>query len=220
MKKINMPPKETVIKHSTLLVAYLLVVWGFYRFLVRLPEEIEEVIIKPILWLGPVAYFVKKEKLGVGSLGITTKNLFPSLFWAIGLGAIFTLEGVVINAIKYDTINFNANVGQTAMLIAFGISLFTATSEEITFRGYFYNRMAWVLKNDFVANLFTSFIWGLIHLPISIFWLELSFWGCVGYFLLTFVFGMGAAFIFSRTRNIFSSILLHSMWSWPIILFR
>lgn len=215
-----MPKKEILIKHSTLLVAYLLIVWGFYRFLFRLPEEIEEILIKPILWLVPVIYFTRKEGLGLKSLGITTKNLFPSLFWALGLGAIFAVEGVIINMVKYDSINFSANVGQTALLVAFGISLFTATSEEITFRGYFYNRMAYVMDSDFKANLLTSFIWGLIHVPISIFWLELAPAGVLGFFLLTFVFGMGAAFVFAKTRNVLSSILLHVMWVWPIILFR
>jgi membrane protease YdiL (CAAX protease family) len=31
---------------------------------------------------------------------------------------------------------------------------------------------------------------------------------------------MGSAFIFSRTKNIWGSILLHVLWAWPIILFR
>jgi len=40
------------------------------------------------------------------------------------------------------------------------------------------------------------------------------------YFLLTTLFGIGSAFVFARTRNVFSSILLHVLWEWPIILFR
>lgn len=44
-----MPKKEVAIKHATVLAAYLLIVWGFYRLFFELPEEIEELIIKPIV---------------------------------------------------------------------------------------------------------------------------------------------------------------------------
>lgn len=219
-KSKNVNTKVKYVKHSVILATYLLIVWGFYRFLFRFPEEVEELLIKPILWLIPVYYFVSKEKLGVKSVGITMKNMFPSIYLALGLGAIFVIEGVVINAIKHGAVSFNANVGQVAILSAFGISLATAISEEITFRGYLFTRVAYVTENDWVSNLITSLVWGLIHLPISIFWLDLSFAGVVGFFILTTVFGIGSAFIFSKTRNIASSILLHVLWTWPIILFR
>jgi len=42
----------------------------------------------------------------------------------------------------------------------------------------------------------------------------------LSYLFLVFVFGLGASFVFSRTGNLASSILLHVFWSWPIILFR
>ena len=60
-----MPKKEVVIKNVTILAAYLLVIWGFYRFLFKLPEEVEELFIKPLLWLTPVIYLVRKERSGI-----------------------------------------------------------------------------------------------------------------------------------------------------------
>ncbi len=106
-----MPKKEVAIKHATILSVYLLIVWGFYRFLFKFPEEIEELVIKPILWLGPVVYFLKKEKKGLASIGLTTKNLFPAMYYALALGVIFAIEGVIVNVIKHDAISFNANIG-------------------------------------------------------------------------------------------------------------
>ena len=212
--------KETAIIHVTRLATYLLIVWGFYRFLFRLPEEIEELVIKPLIWLIPVVYYVKKEGLGISSLGITTKKLFPAIYLALGLGALFALEGVLVNAVKYEQIVFNANIGQRALLVSLGLSLATAVSEEITFRGYMYSRLAYALGNEWKANILSSLVWGLIHLPISIFWFELSISGVIGFFLLTTIFGIGSAFIFSKTRNVLSSILLHVLWTWPIVLFR
>jgi len=42
----------------------------------------------------------------------------------------------------------------------------------------------------------------------------------LAYLFFVFVFGFGSAFVFGRSRNLASSILLHVFWSWPIILFR
>lgn len=212
--------KEIAIKHTTQLATFLLIAWGLFRMLFKLDEEIEEFIIKPIVWLIPVFYLVKKEKLGFSSLGITTKNLFPSVYYALGLGALFALEGVVVNIIKHDTISFNANLPEQAFVLALLLSLATAISEEITFRGYIFNRLSYALGNELTANIVSSVVWGLIHIPFAIFWLELDFLGSLGFFILMAVFGVGSAFVFSRTKNVASSILLHMLWAWPIMLFR
>lgn len=215
-----MPKREVAIKHATLLVSYLLVVWGFYRFIFKLPEEVEELLVKPVLWLAPVLYLVKKEKLGVSSLGITGKNLFPSVYLALALGTGFAVEGVLVNFLKYGEFNFSANVGQMAIFASLGLSFATAISEEITFRGYLFNRVWHALGNEWIANFLTSFVWGLIHIPVAIFWWNLSLAGIGGYLILTFIFGVGSAFVFTKTKNVASSILLHVLWAWPIILFR
>lgn len=215
-----MPKKETAIKHATLLAAYLLIVWGFYRFLFKFPEEIEELFIKPIIWLVPVIYFVKKEKLGLSSLGITTKNLFPAIYFALGLGVVFAMEGAIVNSIKYGGFDFSANIGQMAFASSLGLSLATAVTEEITFRGYIFNRVWHALKNETTAILLTSFVWALIHVPVAIFWWKLTLPATLGYLLLTTLFGIGSAYVFAKTKNVFASILLHFLWEWPIILFR
>ena len=212
--------KETAIKHSTIFAAYLLVVWGFYRFLFKLPEEIEELVVKPIIWLLPVFYLVKKEKLSLSSVGITSKNLFPAIYLALALGVVFAIEGVFVNFFKYGGINFGANIGKLAIFPSIGLSFATAISEEISFRGYLFNRVLHALGSEWKANIITSLVWGIIHIPIAIFWWKLSITGLIGYLLLTTIFGVGSAFVFARTKNVASSILLHVLWEWPIVLFR
>jgi membrane protease YdiL (CAAX protease family) len=215
-----MSKKEVFIKHATILAAYLLIVWGFYRLLFKLPEEIEELIIKPVIWLVPVFYFVRKEKLSLSSLGITSKNLFPAIYFALGLGVIFAIEGIVINFVKYEGFDFGANIGEKALLASLGLSFATAISEEISFRGYLFNRVWKALENEWLANIITSFVWALIHVPIAFFVWKLDLVSALTYLFLTTLFGMGSAFVFARTKNVFSSIFLHVLWEWPIILFR
>jgi len=212
--------KDTAIKNATVFAAYLLVVWGFYRLLFKLPDEVEELVLKPIIWLLPLVFLLKKEKMRISSLGITLKNLFPAVYFSLGLGAIFALEAVVVNYTKYGNFVFAANIGEKFILSSIGLSFATAFSEEIAFRGYIFNRVWKALGNEWVANLTTSAAWGLIHVPVAVFVFKLDFPAAVVYLLLTTLFGIGSAFVFARTKNVFGSILLHVLWEWPIILFR
>lgn len=215
-----MPKKEVAIKNATLLAAYLLIVWGFYRILFKLPVEIEELFIKPVIWLVPVFYFLKKEKVGLSSIGITTKNLFPAIYISLALGILFAIEGVLINVVKHEGVDFSANLGNNPFFLALGLSFATALSEEVAFRGYLFYRVWYALGSEWKANIITSIVWALIHVPIAVLWWELSVAATLGYLILTTVFGIGSAFVFARTKNVASSVLLHVLWEWPIVLFR
>lgn len=208
-------------KYAVYLSVYLLIVWGFYRFLFQLPESIEELFIKPVVWLLPVFYLLRQERQTLDSIGITSKNLFPAVYYALGLGAFFVMEALVINFVKYGgQFNLGANIGNLPLLPALGLSFATAVSEEIAFRGYIFTRVWKFIKNEIYANLLTSVFWALIHVPITIFVWRLDFTASVTYLVLTAIFGMGSAFVFARSKNIVSPILLHVLWQWPIILFR
>lgn len=215
-----MRSKEKSIKYATILIVYLFVVWGLYRFLFKLPEELEELFIKPLSWLLPVYLLVRKEKSALSSLGLTGRNMFPAVYLSLAFGAIFAIEGILINSIKHGTLNFSANIGSSLLITSIFLSFTTAFTEELTFRGYIYQRLKYALGGPVVANIMSSVAWGLIHVPFSIFWLQLSPTGVVGFFLLMTIYGIGSAFIFEKTQNIFGSVFLHVLWSWPIILFR
>lgn len=215
-----MPKKEVLIKHVTVLAAYLLIVWGFYRFLFRLPDEVEELFVKPILWLIPVFYLLKQEKQKISSLGITLKNFFPAVYFSLGLGAFFVIESLIVNFAKYGNLNFAANIGSAPFMTSLGLSFATAVSEEVTFRGYLFNRIWYATKSEWGANITTSIFWAAIHFPITFFVWHLDIGASVLYLFLTALFGIGSAFVFARTKNVFSSVFLHVLWEWPIILFR
>lgn len=208
-------------KNAIYLWVYLLVVWGFYRFLFQLPESIEEIFIKPFVWLIPVFYLLRKEKESVVSLGLTFKKLFPAVYYALGLGVFFVLEALVVNYVKYGgEFNLSANIGELPFMTSLGLSFVTAFSEELAFRGYIFTRVWGYLKNELVANVLTSILWGLVHVPITVFVWKLDLSASLIYLMLTTIFGIGSAFVYARTKNILSPILLHVLWQWPIILFR
>lgn len=212
--------KTSIVKNVTIYIAYLVVVWAFYRFLFKFPDDVEEFIIKPIVWLVPLIYFVRKEKETINSLGITLKNLFPSIYLSLGLGSVFVIEGLISNYLKYGQLNFAANIGSLPLMTSLGLSFATAFSEETAFRGYIYSRLTMVFRGELVANLIQTLAWTAIHIPIAFFIWDYTVPQAAVYLAITAIFGLGSAFIFSRTKNIFGSILLHVLWEWPIILFR
>ncbi len=215
-----MTARTTLIKNVTVYSAYLILIWAFYRFLFKLPDEVEEMIVKPLLWLAPVFWYTKKEGLSLSSLGLTFKNLFPAIYLSLGLGTIFVGEGVLTNYIKYGGFNFGANLGSTPFLLSLGLSFVTAFSEETAFRGYIFSRLTSALKNELSANIIQTVLWTAIHIPIAFFVWHYSLTQGLIYLFLTAIFGFGSGFIFGRTKNITGSVLLHVLWEWPIILFR
>jgi membrane protease YdiL (CAAX protease family) len=158
--------------------------------------------------------------LGLSSLGFTFKNLFPAIYFSLGLGAVFVLEALLANYLKYGSLNFAANIGSLPLAGSLGLSFATAFSEETAFRGYIFNRLWFVIGNQWSANIISTILWTAIHIPIAFFVWNLGLSAGLTYLGLTAIFGLGSAFIFARTKNVWGSIFLHVLWEWPIILFR
>lgn len=211
------------LKHIFALFSFIFVVWSFYRYLPQiLPLWAEELILKPLVWLLPTFWLVKRiEKKPFSSLGFTKKNFFPSLYWGIGLGFVFAFEGLLTNILKYKGLYLvSLDYSPSGFLGAFVISLVTAFSEETVFRGYIFNRFWRIWEKEWLANIVASLLFAIVHLPIGVFVLGYTPTVMFAYLLFVFIFGFGSAFVFGRTKNITSSILLHVFWSWPIVLFR
>ncbi|MGA3291579.1 MAG: CPBP family intramembrane glutamic endopeptidase [Candidatus Microgenomates bacterium] len=215
-----MVAKFKILKNVTVYSTYLILIWAFYRFLFQLPDEVEELVIKPVLWLFPLFWFAGRDGFSFSSLGITFKNFFYSVYLSLGLGVIFVLEAVLTNFLKYGRFNFAANIGSSPLIISLGLSFATAISEEIAFRGYIFGRLWSVLMNEWSANFISTILWTVIHVPIAFFVWKLSLSAGILYLILTAIFGIGSAFVFAKTKNISGSIILHVLWEWPIILFR
>ena len=215
-----MVSKEKSLKNLTIYASYLLVFWGFYRFLFKLPDEVEELFIKPFFWLLPLVYLLKKEKEKLSFIGLTFKNIFPSIYLSLGIGSLFVFISLISNYLKYQGLFFSANLGEKIITSSLILSFVTAFTEEIAFRGYIFNKLWKILGSQVPAVAISTALWTLIHVPIAIFvWKYPLMDSCI-YLSLTTLFGIGSSIIFAKTKNIFSSVLLHVLWEWPIILFR
>jgi len=211
------------LKHVFALFSFIFVVWSFYRYLPEiLPLWVEELILKPLIWLVPMFWLVRRiERQPLSSLGLTKKRLFPSLYWGIGLGLVFALEGLLTNIVKYKGLNLiSLGYSSATFLGLLAISFVTAFTEETVFRGYLFHRLWQIWQKEWLANIVSSFLFVLIHLPIGVFVLGYNPMVMLAYLFFVFIFAFGSAFVFGRTQNLLASILLHVFWSWPIVLFR
>lgn len=208
------------IKHAIVYFTYLFILWGFYRRIFQFPESIEELIFKPAIWLIPLFILLRREKDSLPSIGLGVKNFFPTIYLTLILGTVFAIEAFLLNYLKYGQFVFEANLGESGFGLGLVVSFATAISEELAFRGYIFTRLWKGLGGEWRANILTSIFWVLIHLSIAIFDWKLAVGQLIVYLVLVFIYSLGAGFIFARTKNVTSSILLHLLWQWPIILFR
>ena len=209
-------------KHVLALFSFVFIFWTFYRYLPEPPVWVSELILKPVVWLLPTFWLIKKiEKQPLSSVGITRKNLLPAFYWGIGLGIVFILEGLLTNVLAFKGFRLTTSgFSLLSFLAAIVLSFATAISEEIVFRGYIFNRLWQIWKKAWRANLLSSLFFVLIYLPVAIFVLGYTPWLMLVYLVFVFIFSLASGFVFSRTNNVLASILLHVFWSWPVILFR
>ena len=185
----------------------------------RLPEEVEEIILKPIVWLGPTFYLVfKVEKKGLSSLGYSFKSLRSSLEKGLIFGILFLGMGLILQVLRGRSILWGNLLNYQFLLSTFGLALMTALSEETVFRGYILNRLEEVLGKSLVPNIITSIGFALIHLPVSVFVYHLALPQLFSYLLLVFLSSMGSGLIFSWSGGIWGAILVHVFLVWPMIL--
>ena len=201
---------------------FILVVWSFYRYSFSLPEWLEEVIIKPLIWLTPTFLLVLyQEKKPLSSIGLSLSNFFKNIYFGWGLGALFAFEGLIVNSIKYRGLLF-IPVGLSIfdLMIMILISLATAFSEELVFRGFILKRLNEITKNALISNLISAVLFSLIHLPIAIFVLKYDLSSLTSYLFLMLVLGIADGFVFDLTGTIVAPTISHALWNLSVILFR
>lgn len=184
----------------TLIVAFgVLIVWSIYRF--NFPENplLDELFIKPLVWLSPVLLV---SKFNFSSLGFTKKNIVRNIFFGLVVGLTLSIERVFI---KHLTINFSW---------IFVVSAFcTAVTEEIFFRGYLLNLWLKYFKSPIYAMVLNGLFFTLTHVPIAIFIFHYSGYNLFTYLLLNFTSGFVNIVLFYHTKSIYTSISNHFIWN-------
>lgn len=177
---------------------YLLLVWGGFRYWVRLPEVIDELWFKPIIWLVPLFWW----RLSMGG----KPKLFNSK-WLMSGGL-----GVLVGIFYFGLLKIMGVGGQTNSGInIFGIALVTAVVEELTFSGFILGLMDKLNNKRYVNLLMVGLMVAGVHLPINIFVYGLGGRELLGIMIWLFSVAVINGWIRQKTGNVTGSIIARFM---------
>jgi len=169
---------------------YLLLVWGVFRYWVRLPEVIEELWFKPIIWLVPLFWWRV-------SLGGKPKLFNNKWFLSGGLG-------VLVGIFYFGLFKIMGFAGQMNWgLNLLGIALVTAVVEELTFSGF----VLGLMDNLVMVGLMVVGV----HLPINIFVYGVGGRELLGVVVWLFSVAVINGWIRQKTGNVTGSIIARFM---------
>lgn len=213
-------------KHQVFLVWFLIfLVWAFYRANFVFSEWIDELLIKPLIFVFPVLYVVViREKNKLSELGLTfrPKDFLLDLYFGVLIGIVFAVEGLLVNYLKYGRLSF---VPILAVTTAGGIGSFlflnlaTSIWEEILGRGYLYQRLLLVSKNQFWAAVSSSFLFLLLHIPIMFTRLHLTGASILIYPISILLLGITNSYLYTLRGSLILPILIHAFWNMTVALY-
>lgn len=186
--------------------AVILILWSFYRafFKTDVPLWIDEVIIKPIIFILPVVWFISKvEKQSIGkSLKIKPIKLHYYVLFAIVFFGLWMIIDVKQN-----------------ILFFLGISFITACSEELLSRGFILEKLYVHSKNIFLSAIQSTLLSICLHIPILMTNVLLTGKILLVVIALDFMLGMVVSLLYLEERNILPPILVHTLYSLALYIF-
>ena len=210
-KKIN---NELRIEKLLTSWGIIVILWSLFRNGFNPPLWFSELVAKPLIFLGPVYWFVsnnEKANRFFQNVGFPKKGLGRELFLTLllmlliigfGLLSLFTSQGIKVVFVNQLDINRWGAL--------FGLALVSAFSEEIVGRGFLFNYLYRYSKNFLLSLFISSTLFFILYLPGA---LTLSLGGqdlvinLVLNFTLSFITGIA----FYMRKNILPAIGVHAM---------
>ena len=202
--------------------AWQLLAWSLYRYFFRFPEPVDEFLVKPVVFILPVFWYVLiREKRRLGTIGITSKNLVQSILIGCGFGLLFGGEAVLANIFK----NGSLILAPTQAVLSYGIpmmavlSLATSVSEELLSRGFFFSRLYEASKNLILSVVMSTLLFVAFHIPILLTSLRFQGSTLILFFMTSIVLGITNSLIFHKTKSLAAPILIHFFWNMTVAVF-
>lgn len=196
----------------------ILVIWIVYRKIGGMPEYFEELVLKPLIFIGPLlVWLATKNKFKRKSLGLVMTNHKKILIWGLVLGVFLALENIIIRKFYWhDPVLLKFSL--IPISLALTISLATAFSEEILYRGFLLQRMLKIWQ-PVLAIVVNALLFAIGHLGLALSKPDYRSEDLAGYLIFIFVSGIINSLIYERTRSVYASIAAHALWNFSSNLF-
>lgn len=204
--------------------AIILIIWSVYRAKFMMPEIIDELIAKPLVFLLPVYIFIKhnEKKDFAPAVWLTRDKLFTNVYIALFIGAIFGISALMANLAKYGTFSFGQtllNQNAQSLLIVLVTALFTAFCEEVVSRGFVLKRLYEESGNVYTSSFLASVLFLILHIPILLTNLKLSGSVLIWFMITDFILSLINSFVFLSRKSLVAPILIHALYNLSIILY-
>lgn len=174
---------------------YLFLVWGGFRYFVRLPDVIEELWFKPVIWLAPLFWWNL-------SLGTAKKVKMFGSKWAPSI-----ILGLIVGVFYFVLLRKGNLSFPMVTLDTLGVILATAIVEELTLSGFVAGYLD-LIKKGSVWNIFLVGLMGaLLRIPILLFVYGVGGMELLGVLLFAASSGMVNAWIRLKTGNVVGSVV-------------
>ncbi len=173
---------------------YLIFFWGLVRKFIVFPEVVEELWLKPVIWLVPLMLWnlmSKKRVVIMRGEGVVASVVVGTL---VGLLYVF-----IVNGFGYKGFVFDINYA--------GIALSIAMTEEIVFSGIIYGYLARFMKNPLSNLIIVSLMATGAHVPMMYFRYSLDFWSMLPSLLFVFGYSLVNVSIRAGTGNVVGSVI-------------
>lgn len=198
--------------------AVVLIIWSVYRayFKTDLPIWFDEFIAKPIVFLLPIVWFIRKYEKGSFSRAV---DFYIERKNDIIFG---TLAGLIIFA--FGMLVYFQNTGRifpeinSTILLLIAIALATSISEEILSRGFVLKRLYEDSKNIYTSVFFASFLFFLTRIPI-LFTNPLMRGNILIQVMITdLLLSFGVSLAYLQRKNVIVPIIIHAFYNLGIYL--
>lgn len=216
-----MKSKVTSTQRALNLWSIILIIWAVYRAKFKLPVWFDEFIAKPLVFILPVYYYIKRieKKDFFSAIDLKFKVTFSDILTTLLIGGIFSFSAILANILKYKKFVFWQQASGENLLLLVVLALATGISEEILSRGFVLKRLYEESKNIYTSSFFASILFLFLHIPILFTNYKLT-----GDMLLLFlgtdlVLSLVNSFIFLQRRSLIIPILIHAFYNLSVIFF-
>lgn len=172
---------------------YLILVWGSFRYFIRLPEVVEELWFKPVLWLIPLFWW---------NLALREKIVMFGKKWGQSL-----ILGLMVGVFYFLILKFR-NLGSFQVdFNLIGIAFATAVTEELTFSGFVAGYLEKIRRGKMFNLIIVGLMTAVIRLPILLFVYQATGSEILGVMLVALASGVINAWIRVRSGSVAGSVL-------------
>ncbi|OGK52628.1 hypothetical protein A2966_02180 [Candidatus Roizmanbacteria bacterium RIFCSPLOWO2_01_FULL_41_22] len=199
-------------------------IWSIYRYYFKtsLPIWFDEFIAKPMVFLGPLSYYVTRyEKKNVlAAVDLKFKNIRADVILGLVIGLIFFSAAFFGYLTKYHSLTpLVSKLSISWILFYILISFASGISEEILSRGFVLKRLYEESKNVITSTTFASFLFFFLHVPIL--FSNPKFTGVIliQVMMTDIVLSFAVSFLYLQRRSVALPILIHAFYNLSIYLF-